>query len=368
MKLVVLKNKIIEALNLIERSTGTGGNLPILKNILVRASENKISFSATNLEFAVTHSFSGKIVENGEITIPCNLFSGLARGLTSERITLEKKGKNLLVLTENYEASLQTYDVKEFPIIPRISSEQYKINTNTKTFSEGLSSVIAAAQYSEVRPEISGVFIHQNHGILLTATDSFRLAEKRTDMKQEGKAEGLKVIIPIKAAEEILRILTNYQDEPLTLSFDETQALFQTKETEIISRLIDGIFPDYEHIIPKDTKTEVTMGRQELLQAIKLVSSFSTKINDVKISAAEGKKHIELSASNTGVGENIYRIPAKISGEQFFITFNWHFLLDGIKSFKDEEIILGVNASEKPAILRGGNDKTLLYVVMPLKI
>ena len=368
MKLIALKNKIVEALGIVERITGTHSNLPILKNILLKAAENKIFVSATNLEFAVTHSFSGKIIEDGEVTVPAGLFSSLSRGLTSERVTIELKGSNLKVFTDNYEASLQTQDAKEFPIIPSISKDFHELSTSTNTFSEALVSVITAAQFSEIRPEISGVYIRENQGMLLVATDSFRLAERRVGMETKKKSKEIKCIIPIKAAEEMLRIFSNSSDEPLQILIDETQAFFKTQNTEIITRLIDGAFPDYEPIIPKETKTEVVLGRQEFLQAVKLVSAFSTKINDVRISVKEGEKHIEVSASNTGTGENTYRIPAKISGDPFEVAFNWHFLIDGIKSFKDDDIILGVNAGDKPVVIRGSADKNLIYVVMPLKI
>ncbi len=367
MKFITLKNKIVEALNFVEKATGTSGNLPILKNILIKASESKISFSATNLEFAITHSFSGKIIENGETTVPSNLFSSLARGLTSERVTLELKGKNLIVSTDNYEATLQSQDTKDFPIIPKIQKEKHKLEISTKLFSETLGGVIAATQYSEIRPEISGVYFYKNNGFFLVATDSFRLAEKRLVVPQD-KIEGLKAIIPVRAAEEAMRVFSNYNDEPLTVFFDDTQALFKTNDTEIVTRLIDGTFPDYQPIIPKELKNEATLNRSEFLQAIKLVSSFSTKINDVRVSTEDGKKHIELKASSAGVGENTYKIPAKLKGGAFSISFNWRFLADGLKSFKDEEITLGVNAPDKPALLKSISDKTLLYVVMPLKI
>jgi primosomal protein N' len=118
----------------------------------------------------------------------------------------------------------------------------------------------------------------------------------------------------------------------------------------------------------KETKSEIVVERNEFIQALRLVSAFSTKINDVKIEVGEGKKHIEISSSNSSLGENIYKIPIKLKGDSFSITFNWRFLIDGLKSFSGDEITLGVNSGDRPALLRDHSDKTLLYVVMPLKV
>lgn len=369
MKIIILKNKLIEALNLVEHSTGNNPNLPVLKNVFINTKDNKVVMSTTNLEIAVTYSFSGKVIENGETTVPCNLLSSIIKNLTSERVTLELKGKKLNITTDNYNASIQTRATKEFPIIPKISNKTPLLETTTKNFLEALNSVISATQFSEIRPEISGVFLNQNNSnLFIVATDSFRLAEKRIDDIEKKSKDQLGVIIPIKTTEEVLRILNSKEDSDLKILFDQTQVLFKTNDLEIISRLIDGTFPDYKSIIPKEVKNEVVLNRLEFIQALKLVGTFSSRINDVKLSIGDGKKHLELSSSNDTLGENLYKIPTKLKGDRFEIIFNWKFLLDGLKAIKDESIIFGVNSSDKPVVLRGVNDKSLFYVIMPLRV
>lgn len=368
MKIIVLKNKITETLGIIERAVGNNTNLPILKNILLRASENKLEASATNLEFAVTYSFSGKIIEPGEITVPAALFSNLVKNLTSERVTLETKGKKLLITTDNYEASIQTQSVEEFPIIPSVQKPLFELKTNTKPLLEAFLSVLPSIQYSEIRPEISGVFIQYHDGFRIVGTDGFRLAERRYEQFERGDFEGLRAIIPLKTSEEITRIFAASEDTGLSVFVDQTQILFKTKELQIISRLIDGNFPDYKQIIPKDVKNEIFVNRTELIQALKLVSSFSGKINDVAIMIGEGKKHLELSSSNVALGENVYKIPAKIKSDDFKVLFNWRFLLDGLKAVQDEDVVVNIMNSDRPAVIRGASNKNFLYVVMPLKV
>ncbi len=368
MKIILLKNKLVEALNLVERATGSNPSLPILKSVLIEARENKISMSATNLEFAVTYSFSGKIVEAGSVAVPAPLLAGLVKNLSSERVTLELKGKKLSVVTENYEAGMQTQEVKDFPIIPRLTSEAARLETTTRGFGEGLMSVISATQLSEIRPEISGVFVTREGGVMLVATDSFRLAEKHFDSFKSESLEGVRAVVPIRTAEEVLRILTSREDTPLDVFFDDTQVFMKTNDIEVVSRLVDGNFPDYKAIVPKEVKTDVIVDRQEFLQALRLVSTFSTKINDVRITVGEGGKHIEVSSSNSSLGENVYKIPAKIKGDSFSVAFNWRFLVDALKSFSEDDVSFGVNGSGRPSVIRGAGDKSLLYVVMPLTI
>lgn len=368
MKIIILKNKLVEALSMVERSTTNNPSLPILRNILIQARDNKLCVRSTNLELAITHYFSGKIVEAGEVTVPCGVLLGIVKNLTSERVTIELKGKKLMVSTENYEASIQSHETKDFPIIPEITDSKSLIECTTKTFSETLQSVISATQFSEIRPEISGVFVCRDGGVVFVATDSFRLAERRFDAFKSESIEGVRAVIPIHTAEEVLRIFSSGEDTALSISFDQTQVFFKTKDVEIISRLIDGKFPDYKSIIPQNTKSEAIVDRAEFLQAIRLVSTLSTKINDVKIVVGEGKKHLELSSSNSSIGENVYRIPTKLKGDPFSITFNWRFLIDGLKSFSGEEVSFGVNSSDRAAVFHEPGNKNLTYVVMPLKV
>lgn len=370
MKLIILKNNLLEGLFVLERSSSDNPNLPILKNILVKAENNQISFSATNLEMAVTSIVSGKILENGETTIPFSVINSVVKNLGAERVSLDLKGDKFVISTDNYEAIIQSQSPKDFPIIPDVKNKNNFFEIEVPLFKEALQSVVIATQFSEIRPEISGVFFDLNNqeGLTLVATDSFRLAKQTISSKNiKTEIEDAEVIVPLKTALEALRIFKS-EEGKIKVYIEQTQIVFETFGTKLTSHLIDGKFPEYEAVIPKQTTTEISVEREEFLNAIKLTSSFSGRINDITIKVADNKKLIELTSSSSNIGENKYKVPAKIKGEKPSIVFNWRYLLDGIKIYgKTQEITIGIVSGDKPAVLKSSSEPTLVYVVMPLK-
>ncbi len=368
MKLVILKNNLLEGLFSVEKSISESSSLPILKNILLETEDNKIKIIGTNLELAVIHYLSGKIIEEGKVCIPFSIFYNLIKNLNQDRIQLEKNKENLNIKTENYEATIYGQNPEDFPIIPKINAQEPIVIFKGLAFKEAVSRVIVSAQYSEIRPEISGLFIRYHHQLLkLVATDSFRLTEETLNQEDfQAKNGEFEVIIPLRTVQELLRIIKN-ENYNLELYLDPHQILFKTPEQEIISRKIDGQFPDYEAVIPKEIKDEIIIDRQEFINAIKLASLFTSRANDIVLRVGENKKFLEIFSSEGSLGENQYLVPIKLNGDRFYIAFNWRYLLDGLKIYKTNEIELGVNGSEKPAVIRSKEERNLLYILMPIK-
>ena len=367
MNLIILRTNLLDGLSSVERAVGENTNLPILKNILIKTRDNKIEFISTNLELAVEASVSGKIIEKGEVTVPFSIFNSTIKNLNTERIILEEKGKKLTVKTDNYEAIMQIHNPKEFPIIPSISNENHSIKINTKDLKEAIGSVIIAAQYSDIRPEISGVFMNFSDGALtFAATDGFRLSERKLNQKQtKTDIEDFSVIIPLKTATEVMRMFN--KDEEVEIFIDPNQIMFRAQTEKVISRLIDGTFPDYQSVIPKQIQNEVSAERNELVNALKLASGFSGRANDVTIKIGDGNKFLEIYSSDNALGENCYKVPVKTKGEKFSLVFNWRYVLDGLKIYKSPEITIGVNSSDKPVVIKSSNEPGLTYVAMPIK-
>ncbi len=368
MKLIILKNKLLEALVSVERAISFSSNLNILKSIFIKTNNNKIDLVSTNLEIAIKHTTSCKIEKAGELVIPFSTINNIVKNLNEERITMNLKDKKLIISTDNYEAVLQTENPSDFPIIPEVGKESKLVNIKNFTLQNFLGDVLVAAQYSEIRPEISGVFFrYRNDNFVLVATDSFRLTEKKVELNNiESRFDSFEFILPMKAAEEFLKVFKD--EEKVQLFIDENQVVFMSEKKEMISRLIDGTFPDYESVIPKDLKNEAEIELGEFINALKLTGVLAGRNNDVTISVGENKKFVEIYAVNAIYGENKYRIPAKLKGGKFSVMFNWRYLLDGLKVYKNESIILGVNSKETPAIIRDPKDKSQIYVLMPIKI
>ena len=213
------------------------------------------------------------------------------------------------------------------------------------------------------------MFDFQSTILKLVATDSFRLAEKTIAANQfsHNFPTAFKAVIPLKTAQELLRIIS--RDVPLKIFYDTHQILFVSGDTEIISRLIDGTYPDYEQIIPRETETEITVNRSHLMNAVKLVSNFSGKTNDIRLGVKNDQKILDVYSVNQLVGHNNYLIPAKVSGSECKdIPFNWRYLIDGLKAITEENIVFRINGNTKPALIRPAEDASYLYMVMPIRI
>lgn len=367
MKLIILKNNLKSGLDSVGRAIGSNLNLPILGNVLIKTLNNQIKLSTTNLELAITKNVFGKVVEDGGITVPYGVLANIINNINSERINLESKQNNLLIKTDNYEATIQGISENEFPIIPKIKEGREFVEISAAVLKESLEKVIIAAVMSELRPEISGVlFINEHPEIKLVATDSFRLAESKilnTQFKNSFE-KGFRLIIPLKTAQELLKII---KDEDLvSIYLDNNQILFKTNDLEVISRLIDGNFPDYEAIIPKSVATEILIKRDEFINAVKLISSFTSRISDIRLKT-EGGKVLEAYSNDNALGENKYLVPAKITGPDVELSFNPRFLLEGLKTNKSEQVYLGFNGENKPAFVKTPGDVSCFYIVMPIR-
>ncbi|MBI5079178.1 DNA polymerase III subunit beta [Candidatus Wolfebacteria bacterium] len=371
MKVIILKNNLKNGLDAISGVVGGSNALPVLKNFLIETFDNKIKLTGTNLEIGINSFIPAKVVENGSITIPLSIFNSIIVNLKNERINLEVENNNLTIKTDNYQAKIQGIKKEEFPIIPQIKNTEFYLEIPNITIKDSLLSIINAAQTSELKPEISGIlFDYQINVLKLAATDTFRLAEKtlyNTQFKSNIDTS-FKTIIPLKTIQEVVKIFKNEDGDNVSIFFDQNQVVFKNENTELISRLISGEFPDYQSIIPQSTEIEISLNKSELINAVKLASSFTNKFNEIKIIAKEKSKNIEVFSSVQGVGENNYLIPAKIKGKTIEIVFNWRFFLDGLKNIIDsEEVFIGLNNDNKPVIVKTPNDTSCFYILMPIK-
>ena len=370
MKIVILKKNFKDGLSAVQAGISESNDLPVLKHVLIKTANSKVRLTATNLEIAVSCDITGKIVEEGGVAVPFATLYSICGATESERLELETENNNLLVTTDNYEAKIQGLPESDYPVIPKLENKETYIEFDPIILKNSFSQVATAAQMSEIRPEISGLLLDYQLTLLkLAATDSFRLSEKtiyenqiKTNLKSSSK-----VIIPLKTVHEIGRVFGD--EAPIYIHIDPNQILIKNNTTEIISRVIDGTYPDYDQIIPKTMATELTLEKDHLTQAIKLVSSFSGKINDVHLRLHPDKKVLEVYSHNQYLGENNYLVPVKIKGENFKeVAFNWKYLLDGAKTINSGQLIFGLNGDSKPAILRSPSDASYFYIVMPIKV
>jgi len=377
MKLVCLQKNLKQALNITERIIGRNLTLPILNNILLAVEENKLKIASTNLEIGINCWVAGKIKEKGEITVPARLINDFVNNLPNKKIELRMKDKQLELRCEKFKAVLKGLEAADFPIIPKIKGKPL-IKLKGSILKNGFAQVVEMASLSESRPEISGIFMKFDKGLIkLAATDSFRLAEKNIEVKPNSATEQLRgqaVIIPQRTIQELIRILgekdtlAENQEPEVEVVLSGNQILFDFDYAQLISRLIEGQYPNYQQIIPESFKTQAIINREELINNIKIASLFSGKINDIKVSLFPKRSLMEISAKDADLGENKSQIETRVEGKEIGIVFNYRYLLDGLNNIYSDKVILGLNDSANPVAMRPVGDTSYTYVVMPIKI
>jgi DNA polymerase-3 subunit beta len=373
MKLLILQEKLKEGLGTVERISPKSPSLTILNNILLKTEKNFLNLTTTDLELAIKWWGLAKIEQEGQITIPTRLFSNFINFLPNKQILLEKKAMNLFIECENYQTNLKGFSPEDFPIIPQISGED-SILVDSRSFCQSLNYIVDIPTFSSVKPEISGIyFVFQKDSVKMVATDSFRLGEKIFYLPPNSLSKEYTLILPQKAAREIINIFGEKEGE-LRIYFSSNQILFEILMEEVshpqihlISRLIEGEYPNYEEILPKKFETQVVFPRNELLNQIKSASLFSGKINEVKLKIDPKKEKFEIFSQNPDLGEYRSYLVGKGKGKELEISFNHRFLVDGLLNIKSPEVVFELTGPEGPAVLKPSGDQSYIYVVMPIK-
>lgn len=366
MNIIIIKSALKDGLGVIERAVSESANLPILKNVLIETKEGGIVVSATNLEIATSCFVPAKIISTGKTTMPLGLLWGVVNNLPTERLSLEEKDGSVEIKTENYRAKIQSLPAEDFPIIPQVK-EDGCVKISGATLVDSLSRVVAASQISDLRPELGSVLLDFNlDEIKLVATDSFRLAEKTIgkNQYQTDHTQKFRLLIPIKTAQEVYKITK--EEEEVSIYHDQHQILFKTQRYGLVSRLIDGNFPDYTAILPKKFETEIMLSKGELLNALKLAGVFSSKVNEVRIKTSPDQKSLEIFSLDQSLGDNNYTLPAKIKGQHKEISFNWRYLAEGLKVISGDDVFWGINEDNKPALLKSQTEDSYFYILMPI--
>jgi DNA polymerase-3 subunit beta len=363
MKIECEFEKIKNAINQVERITGKNLTLPVLNSILLIASGKTLKLRATNLSLGVEVEIPAKVEKEGIVVVSGSILAGVFSNIFQrENIFLESKDGNLSIKTKRNLIKLKGQPSDDFPTIPVVSGVVFEMET--KKLIEGIKSVYYSSSTSDIKPEISSVFIYSNEdGIVFVSTDSFRLAEKK--IKTKNTEEVMGIIIPYKNISEILRILgENFQK--VKICFNKNQISFSFGNTYLTSRVIDGIFPDYRQILPKESTTEVVVLKQDLLNALKLSNIFSDKFNQVNLSIKVKEKKFELSSSNNEVGENKTYLEAALSGENIDLSFNYKYFIDCFQSINTDSVSIKLNGPTHPIMVSGVSDPSFTYLIMPM--
>jgi DNA polymerase-3 subunit beta len=362
MKIKCVLDKLKVAVAKTERITTKKASLPVLECLLLEVVNNKLHVRATNLDIGVEITIPVKVDEPGRVAVPASILSQYLSHLpTDGSVELEYNGKTLRIFSSTSDTEIKTREDDEFPSIPTVESGT-KTEISTQKIASGFKSVWYAASPSSMKPELSSVYMSSKEGDLyFVATDSFRLAEKvitDTNIKE------LSILIPHRNVAEIIRIISDI-DEDAVITVGKNQVTLATGDTYISSRLIEGSFPDYKKIIPKSSSVSVDISVNELSNSLRISDIFSDKFNQLTITTNSENKTLELTTSNTDIGENTTSIQADISGDEMTVQFNHRYITDVFQSISTSEVELNLSP-DAPMVIKPKGDQSFQYLVMPM--
>jgi len=384
MKLTCTQENFKKAILNTERVVSKQTTLPILNNILFKVEKSGLKLSATNLEIGIIVKVGAKIEEEGEITIPARLLGNFINNLPyGENISLEVKDQNLKIKSGKAKALIKGLPAGDFPLIPQKSTEAQIILSGI-ALKNIITKIISSVAFNETRQELTGVNIGlKEKEMFFASTDSFRLAEEKINLTEKNinldlyknlilKKEN--IIIPGPTLIELARIINPNEDSEVKISIEDGQIFFENEGTILVSRLINGKYPEYKHIMPKEYKTRL-VGEKNLIQgAVKMASVFSsTKTNEIMLKIDAPEKKVMIEARSVEVGENSTELDLDLTGPSQEAIFNSKYFLDGLTAVATSKVAILLNNGSSPVALKEIDEKTgevlenFTYIVMPIK-
>lgn len=370
MKIVCMQKDLDNALGIVGKAINPNTTLPVLNNVLLKAEGGNLHFAGTNLEIAIQCFIPAEVKAEGAITVPAKLLISYISLLKDEKVELSVDETNTLLLkAPSSQTKIKGIGPDEFPVIPTVSKDSVFVVAR-KDLDTAISQTVFAAATNTARPVLSGIlFDLKKDNLKLVATDSYRLAEKKLLLKEKVEFD-LQAIVPARTVGELGKILSKASAENIEITVSKNQILFVVGDTKMISRLIEGKFPDYEKIIPKSSKTKADVKTDELSLVVRRVGLFARENNNnIKCTVTNDGK-LTISTDETKVGEEKAELSAKVEGENNKIALNSQYLLDVLNFIQADEVTFELDDKLSPAVIRitKETEKTYMYIIMPLKI
>lgn len=364
MKLECRTKNLKDAIQKAQKITVKNSTLPVLNSILIKALDKSIVVRSTNLHLGVEVEIPANVEKDGEFLVSGETISRVFSTIPdSEQLSISVEGTVMKINTSKNAISINSSgESNEFPTLPVV--EGTAITLPLKTFLDGVKSVYYCAAISDIKPEISSVYVFSDSNeLVFVSTDSFRLAEKRVVVDGLPDIDGM--LIPYKNVIELIKLFGE-EDVNVELRYNDNQLTLSIPGLFVTSRVVNGSYPNYQMIIPKEFKTEVVALKQDVLDALKLSTIFSDKFNQINLHLDSTAKSLVMKAKNSQKGENISQIDASINGESIEMNFNHRYFHEAFQSVFTDSVVLQFNEDNKPVIVRGVGDKSFLYLIMPM--
>ncbi len=378
MKLSCLQENLKRGLSIVGHAVAGKSTLPVLSNILLATDSGRLKLAATNLEVGITCWIGAKIDEDGAVTIPAKLLSDVVGSLPNDKINLnlDVRTQSVNLTCARFENNIKGIEADEFPVIPTISDRRPTASFPPDLLRETIDQVAFAAATDDTRPVLMGVLIRmRGNKVSFAAADGFRLAQRVIELP-EPVAEPQEVVVPARALLELSRIIGDVEGPvEVTVTPGGGQILFHTQDIDLVSRLIEGKFPDIERVIPSSYTTRTILETQELAKAVKLSSYFasaSAAANIVRLVMEPGGElgpgRLTITANAAEVGDNKGMVDGMVHGNGGQIALNAKFLAEAISAIKTPQVALETQTAQNPAVFRPVGVEGYVHIVMPMTI
>jgi len=366
MKLEVSGEKLTWAIQKLQKNLQKQLSLPILEAVYLEGKDDSLTLRTTNLHVGTEVTIPVKLIEEGRTAVRYDLFSQVLTNLKekNEKIEFSFDGGLFVVKTPYSKFNITSFNADEFPTLPKIE-DSTKFSIPIADFVDGVQSVMYAAAQSDIKPEISSVYVYtEGNELIFVSTDSFRLAEKRIVVEDLGDFPG--VIFPIKNVQEFIRVFSK-EDGVFTVLVSENQISFETELLYFVSRVVDGNYPNYRQIIPTESLIDVVFLHNELVSSLRLVHIFSDDFHQVFLKTNKKEEKVTFSSKNVDLGESEVKIDAHIHGDDIEVKFNYRYLADVLNHPSSDSISFHFTEANKPFIVRYIDDTSFLYLIMPMR-
>ena len=364
MEIEVTQEKLSKALNNVSRIAIGRVTLPVLNNVLIRVDNKKVSLTTTNLDMAIVDFLPVSSSKDGVVTVPAKLLAEFVSNLPKgEKIKISASDTKVTISAGRYSSTINGTLADDFPELPEIAEKDAAIfKMNVDEFKAGVSEVIIASSNDLTRPALTGVYFNTYDKVLaIAATDGYRLAEKKLI---NGVESEVKAIVPSNSLQEVLRSINDEMEE-VEISFNDDLVRFRLGEVEVISKLIDASFPDYQKLIPKDSDMETTLDKDELLRVTKLAALFARSVGGSIVCETKVPDTFSVKSIANEFGENDSELEAKID-KDCKTRLNSRFLVDALNALEEKSLIFRMSDGVKPIIIRNKKSDNYVHIIMPL--
>lgn len=366
MKLTTKRDDLVAKLSIVSRAVSTRAATQSLSGVLIGVGESGVSLRATDLEMGLETKLAAETDGTGSVLLPGRLFAELARSLgeATVEIELRESERDVEIRSGGSSFHLRVLPSEDFPKFPEEEGEPLTIPA--PALASAVDLVARAASRDDMRPVLTGVLVSASGSELtMVATDSYRLAVKRTELEAEIGGE-LQANIPARALRELGRIVSSDGVETVSVALLRNQAIFKAGEIVLNTRLIEGQFPNFRQLLPESYEHDVRLPRPELLEVTRRVSQLAQRNAPLRMSFSPGE--LTVAASTPDVGDAEETMPAAFEGEPLEIGFNPEFLREGIESVEGDEVVLRLISPLRPGLLQPVDNEDFRYLVMPIRL